>query len=115
VRAEVERPLADVDYGRDYIQRLISLIGMKVMPNGGPHADYSFMEGNRGLTVAAIIETSHVVMHIWDEHSPALVQLDVYSCSEFEPATIFDHLQELEPTKVAYKFLDRETDLKFII
>ena len=25
------------------------------------------MPGNRGITAVAIIETSHIAMHIWDE------------------------------------------------
>ena len=33
--------------------------------------------GNKGLTAFAIIETSHIAMHIWDE-PVALLQLDVY-------------------------------------
>ena len=32
----------------------------------------------------AIIETSHIAMHIWDEPKPALMQFDVYSCGEFD-------------------------------
>ena len=39
------------------------------------------MPGNRGVTAFAIIETSHIAMHIWDEPNPALVQLDVYTCA----------------------------------
>jgi S-adenosylmethionine/arginine decarboxylase-like enzyme len=42
----------------------------------GPIAKYLDVPGNRGLTVAAIIETSHIVMHCWDECSPGLMQLD---------------------------------------
>ena len=30
------------------------------------------MPGNRGITAVAIIETSHITMHIWDEPNPAL-------------------------------------------
>ena len=78
----------------------------------GPTATYCKMEGNRGVTAFAIIETSHVALHIWDEVDPGLVQLDVYSCSDFEPKKVLDILQELKPTKVEHKYLDREKGFK---
>ena len=74
----------------------------------GPFAKYVTMSGNRGLTVASIIETSHIVLHSWDETDPGLLQLDVYTCGPFEPQSVLDIIQELEPSKVEYKYLDRE-------
>jgi S-adenosylmethionine/arginine decarboxylase-like enzyme len=71
------------------------------------------MVGNRGITGAAIIETSHIVMHIWDEIHPALMQFDVYSCGEFDPETICKKIdKDFNVAKINYKFLDREHDLK---
>jgi len=81
----------------------------------GTYVKYSNMEGNRGITGAAIIETSHIVMHIWDEVHPALMQFDVYSCGEFDPETICDKIdKDFTVHKIEYKFLDREHDLKEI-
>ena len=68
------------------------------------------MEGNRGITAFAVVETSHIALHIWDEKSPSLVQFDVYSCKDFEPQRVFDHLDVMEPTKIDYKFFDREQE-----
>ena len=70
------------------------------------------MEGNKGLTAFAIIETSHIAMHIWDEPNPALVQLDVYTCGPFNPQEVLDVLNVMEPVKVDYKYLDRENNFK---
>jgi hypothetical protein len=71
------------------------------------------MVGNRGITGAAIIETSHIVMHVWDEVHPALMQFDVYSCGEFDPETICKKIEkDFTVHKIEYKFLDREHDLK---
>jgi hypothetical protein len=81
----------------------------------GPYVKYSNMVGNRGITGAAIIETSHIVMHVWDEVSPALMQFDVYSCGEFDPETICNKItKDFVVEKLNYKFLDRENDLKEI-
>jgi hypothetical protein len=83
---------------------------MKVLM--GPYVVYHDVPGNRGITGAAIIETSHIVMHVWDEPSPALMQFDVYSCGEFDPEQICRLIQrDFEITKIDYKFLDRENDL----
>ena len=77
----------------------------------GPYAVYSDMVGNRGLTAVTIIETSHIAMHVWDEVDPALMQLDVYTCSTLDIEDVFDALEEFGPTKIEYKYIDREHDL----
>ena len=111
VRAEVYRPPMDEEFLRRWLNDFITEIGMKVMM--GPYVKYSHMIGNRGITGAAIIETSHIVMHVWDEPDPALLQFDVYSCGEFDPETICEKIKkDFNTTKIEYKFLDREHDLK---
>ena len=113
VRAEVYRPPMDEDILRRWLEEFISEIGMKVMM--GPFVQYSNMVGNRGITGAAIIETSHIVMHVWDEVHPALMQFDVYSCGEFDPETICKKIEkDFTVHKIEYKFLDREHDLQEI-
>ena len=110
VRAEVYRPPMDEKFLTSWLNQFIEKIGMKVMM--GPYVKYSNMVGNRGITGAAIIETSHIVMHIWDEVSPALMQFDVYSCGEFDPETICNKIDEdFAVYKIEYKFLDRENNL----
>ena len=73
---------------------------------------YSDLEGNRGLTGIVVIETSHIALHCWDEKMPYLLQLDVYSCKEFDEQIIFKELAIFNPTKIDYKFLDRENNFK---
>ena len=78
----------------------------------GPYTAYVNERGNKGMTSIAIIKTSHIALHIWDETNPGLIQLDVYSCSDFNPNDIFDKVNELFNTiKIEYKFLDREKEL----
>ena len=107
IRAEVLNPPTNENTASNQIQTLIDRIGMKVLM--GPFAKYVKMEGNRGLTVATIIETSHIVLHSWDETDPALIQLDVYTCGAFDPRTVFEWVEEYyNPVKMEYKYLDRE-------
>ena len=63
----------------------------------------------------ALIETSHIVIHIWDEPTPGILQLDIYSCKEFDLNEVILHLEEyFTISKMQYKFLDRTTDMKII-
>ena len=63
------------------------------------------------ITCVTVIETSHVAIHVWDECKPGLIQLDVYTCGPLDIQKVFDALQQFEPEKVEYKFLDREKNL----
>lgn len=107
IRADVSKPLVNKNKSIKFLRRLIKTIDMKAMY--GPTASYCKMPGNRGVTAFAIIETSHIAMHIWDEPNPALVQLDVYTCAEMDPNSVIELFKEvLEPTKMDFKYLDRE-------
>ena len=111
IRAEVLDPPRAEQPTSEQVKTLINDIGMKIMM--GPFAARSEMVGNAGLTVATIIETSHVILHTWDEVSPALMQLDVYTCSHLEPKIVFNWLEQYKPTKIDYKYIDREFKLDF--
>lgn len=106
IRAEVRKPPSDEEYIKDWFLRLIDEIDMKLLR--GPISAYVDIPGNKGLTCVAIIETSHIVMHVWDEEEPGLMQLDVYTCGALDPEEVFNAIQEFEPVKVDFKYLDRE-------
>ena len=100
----------DLNKISDWIRILIKKIDMKLL--AGPYTTYVNEKDNKGMTSVAIIETSHIALHIWDEVSPGLMQLDVYSCANFNPQYVFDKVNELFQTiKMEYKFLDREKEL----
>ena len=113
IRAEVNNPPKNVDTLTEWFKSFIDSINMKIML--GPYVAYCNNEGNRGITGVAVIETSHIAMHVWDEPVPALMQFDVYSCADFDPYKIADKLKEdFDVVKIDYKFLNRETGLKNI-
>ena len=112
VRADISWCPQEEDLNKisDWIRSLIKKIDMKLL--AGPYTTYVNEKGNKGMTSVAIIETSHIALHIWDESNPGLMQLDVYSCADFNPQDIFDKVNELFKTiKIEYKFLDREKEL----
>lgn len=112
VRAEIGLPLnkSDCDFMSTKLYELIKILDMKVMH--GPIVKYCEKVGNIGMTGFAVIETSHVAFHHWNECDPAIMEFDVYSCSDFSPFTIFNWMNFLLPQKISYKFLDREEDIK---
>jgi S-adenosylmethionine/arginine decarboxylase-like enzyme len=111
IRAEVNNPPKDIDWLTTWLKDFIGSINMKIML--GPYVAYCNNEGNKGITGVAVIETSHIAIHVWDEPVPALIQFDVYSCDEFDPYKIAEKIkQDFDVVKMDYKFLNRETGLK---
>ena len=95
----------------NWLKGFIASINMNILM--GPYVKYCDMEGNRGITGIAVIETSYVAIHVWDEPYPALMQIDIYSCSEFDPYKIANKIKEdFDVVKLDYKYLNRETGLK---
>ena len=112
IRAEVSNcpKKDDLGYVLSWMTSLIASIKMKLMH--GPNISYIDQKGNRGITCMALIETSHIVLHIWDETDPGLFQLDVYSCKSFDLNIVLSCLKDsFNITKLQYKFLDRKSDL----
>ena len=109
IRAEVNKPPQDIRKVKKWLRKLVKAIGMR--PLGRPTAVYVDTENNKGITAVQCIETSHIALHCWDEVSPAIVQLDVYTCSELDPQVVFDALDKWDPVKIDYKYLDRESQL----
>jgi S-adenosylmethionine/arginine decarboxylase-like enzyme len=112
VRAELNNPPQCAEAIQDWMKTLVDKIGMKILM--GPYAVYSDMVGNRGLTAVTIIETSHIAMHVWDEVSPALMQLDVYTCSALNTADVFAALEDFDPRHVEFTYIDREHNLTLL-
>ncbi len=113
VRAEIGWCPKEEDLNKvsDWIRILIKKIDMQLL--AGPYTTYVNEKGNKGMTSVAIIETSHIALHIWDEENPGLMQLDVYSCANFDPFDVFEKVDEVFNTiKMEYKFLDREKELE---
>ena len=115
IRAEVNNCPSEKDLSvvLSWMKKLIRSIDMKLLQ--GPNISYVDQPGNRGITCMALIETSHIVLHIWDESDPGIFQLDVYSCKSFDINSVIKCLsQGFEVIKIEHKFLDRNTGLKSI-
>lgn len=110
IRAEVKNPPKTEEQIINWINNLIAKIDMNIL--AGPYASKVSKKGNKGISSVAIIDTSHVGIHTWDETDPALVQLDVYSCKEFNKIDVLSCIEEFDPITVDYKYFDRENNFK---
>lgn len=115
VRAEIELPPKkdELKMMEEWFRSLVEEIDMKLL--AGPFVRYVDVPGNAGFTGVCIIETSHIAMHVWDEESPGVMQLDVYTCGSLDINIVFENLHIFSPTKIEYKFLDREHGLTKVI
>ena len=110
IRAEANKVPTDEKQLTEWLKDFIDYIHMKILM--GPYVKYCNVEGNRGITGIAVIETSHVAIHVWDEPNPALMQIDVYSCAEFDVDEIANKIKsDFDVVKLDYKYLNRETGL----
>ena len=109
IRAEIKKPPKDIRFIRKWIRKFVRAINMKML--GQPNAHYVNDKGNRGLTCLAVLSTSDIALHTWDEVSPALLQLDVYSCSDLDKKIVFKHIEQFEPKEINYVTIDRDKAL----
>ena len=110
IRAEANRVPTDEEQLTEWLREFIDSINMKILM--GPYVKYCKVEGNRGITGIAVIETSHIAIHVWDEPNPSLMQIDVYSRAEFDPKRIAEKIKsDFDVVKLDYKYLNRETGL----
>ena len=110
IRAEVKNPPKTEEQIINWMNNLIAKIDMNIL--AGPFASKVSKKGNKGISGVAMIDTSHVGIHTWDETDPALVQLDVYSCKEFNKIDVLSCIEEFDPITVDYKYFDRENNFK---
>ena len=109
IRAEIKKPPKDIRFIRKWIRKFLRSINMKMLVQTNAH--YVNDKGNRGLTCLAVLSTSHIALHTWDEVSPALLQLDVYSCSDLDKKIVFKHIEQFEPKEINYVTIDRDKAL----
>lgn len=110
VRAELEFAIRDQNSVVKWLENLIQAISMEIL--SGPFSIYSDMIGNTGITAGAILSTSHVMLHTFEDDDNTVLQLDLYSCSWIDVPLVASKITEFfKPTKIEYKFLDRDLAL----
>jgi S-adenosylmethionine/arginine decarboxylase-like enzyme len=96
-----------------WLRGFVWFLGMKILQ--GPFSSYVDVPGNRGITAVAMIETSHIAFHIWDESDPALIQLDVYTCGSLDVDAAIEKIASFfRLTSFEYLVYDRENGFDLI-
>jgi S-adenosylmethionine/arginine decarboxylase-like enzyme len=113
IRAECLNPPKDQEVVYYWLKSFVEKIGMKIIR--GPFSAYVNAEGNRGMTATVMIETSHIAFHVWDESDPALLQFDLYTCSELNAALVLEEVKSFfNISMYEYLLYDREKGFKII-
>ncbi len=95
-----------------WFTQLVNNVGMKVV--AGPTSVYVNEPGNEGITGTVTLATSHASIHVWDKQNPAMFQFDLYSCSDFKPNDVLNHINDWFGLESAYwSFIDRNQDKFF--
>ena len=101
-------PFINEDFTENWINDIINLIDMVVLfPPKAVRCDEKNIEG---ISSFSLITTSHFYFHSWEKTNPNFIQLDIYSCKNFEQSVILKELEKFNPLSLGCKFLDRATE-----
>ena len=114
VKGYVKNPPKSEQVLNEWLIKLVEKVRMKVV--AGPTSVYVNEPGNEGITGTVTLATSHASIHVWDAVDPAMFQFDLYSCSEFTPEEVLDHVNEHFGLEMAnWSFIDRNSDIFYEI
>lgn len=114
VKGYVKNPPKSEEVLNNWFKELVEKVRMKVV--AGPTSVYVNEPGNEGITGTVTLATSHASIHVWDASDPAMFQFDIYSCSEFSPEEVLEHINEHFDLKRAYwSFIDRNSNIFYEI
>jgi S-adenosylmethionine/arginine decarboxylase-like enzyme len=106
VKGYIKTPPQTENVLNEWFTQLVNNVGMKVV--AGPTSVYVNEPGNEGITGTVTLATSHASIHVWDAQNPAMFQFDLYSCSDFTPTQVLQHIDEWFVLENAYwSFIDR--------
>jgi S-adenosylmethionine/arginine decarboxylase-like enzyme len=111
VKGYITNPPKSEETLNQWFRELVNKVGMVVV--AGPTSVYVHEEGNEGITGTVTLATSHASIHVWDAIHPSMFQFDLYSCSDFTPEQVLNHINEhFNLQSATYQFIDRN-DMEF--
>ena len=100
----------EISYVEEWLKGFVKAQGMEIA--GGPIASYVLDDGNRGMTAACLIKTSHIAFHIWDECEEPMIQFDFYTCGEMNDESVLEFVDRGFGLKdYEHKVIDRSKNL----
>jgi S-adenosylmethionine/arginine decarboxylase-like enzyme len=111
VKGYITNPPKSEEILNQWFRELVNKVGMVVV--AGPTSVYVNELGNEGITGTVTLATSHASIHVWDAIHPSMFQFDLYSCSDFTPEQVLNHINEhFNLQSATYQFIDRN-DMEF--
>lgn len=109
VKGYINNPPQSETVLNQWFKELVNKVGMVVV--AGPTSTYVNEPGNEGITGTVTLATSHASIHVWDAIHPSMFQFDLYSCSEFTPEQVLNHINEhFDLQSATWQFIDRNND-----
>ena len=109
VKGYISNPPQSEEILNQWFRELVNKGGMVVV--AGPTSVYVNESGNEGITGTVTLATSHASIHVWDAQQPAMFQFDLYSCSDFTPDQVLNHINEhFNLQSTIWQFIDRNSD-----
>jgi len=105
IDAEITHPPTDTALTEAWVRDIIKAIDMEVFIP--PVAKYCDDPCNEGLSVFAMITTSHFTAHFWNNNGKPFVKADLYSCKGYDPQTVISFFNVFEPVSLEYSVIDR--------
>lgn len=97
----------------DWLNELVAFLDMEIFIP--PMAKYLEDVGNTGWTAMCAIKTSSIVIHTWADVTPYRIELDIYSCKDFDLIKTLNKVKkDFDCVKIDYKFIDRDDRLRDI-
>lgn len=89
---------------KEWIEDVVHSVNMKVI--SGPHVVYSDVKDNEGWTGIAVLDFSHISVHLWPNDN--LIEFDLFSCKDFDVNTVIDHLRFFGLIDYSVKIINRD-------
>lgn len=105
IKAYVDNSPTDTREIELWLEDLVTKIGMKVVIPA--RAVNVSTPGNSGPTAQVGLETSHAALHIWNEQTPHMLQMDVYSCKAFNTDAVLEKIKEWDLITYESMTIDR--------
>jgi S-adenosylmethionine/arginine decarboxylase-like enzyme len=106
VKGYISNPPKSEEKLNQWFRELVNKVGMVVV--AGPTSVYVDEPGNEGITGTVTLATSHASIHVWDAINPSMFQFDLYSCSDFKPEQVLNHINEhFNLQSAIWQFIDR--------
>jgi len=108
VKGYISHPPKSEEKLNQWFRELVNKVGMVVV--AGPTSVYVNELGNEGITGTVTLATSHASIHVWDAIHPSMFQFDLYSCSDFTPEQVLNHINEhFDLLSAVWQFIDRKS------